>query len=125
MGEISWQKRLAIVLSAIWLALIGAFSRSESDSLTSFLILGVLPIAFCWGIAWVWSGFRRQRPTAPPAVTELRLRLSKNAVFVPNSLSDFLARPYCPIMAIFDGFWAPMWRPKKWASPLGQFGRPS
>jgi insertion element IS1 protein InsB len=28
-------------------------------------------------------------------------------------------------MPIFDGFWTPMRRPKKWASPLGQFGRPS
>jgi hypothetical protein len=52
------------------------------------------------------------------------LRPSKNAAFGPNSLPDFWSRPYCPIMAILDAFWAPMRRPKKWASPLGQFGRP-
>lgn len=70
MGHLSWQKRLAILLSIVWLALIAAISRSESDSLTVLLILGVLPIALSWGIAWVWLGFRKSRSTVSAASVE-------------------------------------------------------
>lgn len=70
MVDLSWQKRLAIVLSVVWLALIAAISRSVSDGFTVFLVLGALPIAFCWGIAWVWSGFRKQSPIAPAGPLE-------------------------------------------------------
>lgn len=71
MTELSWQRRLAIVLSAIWLALAGAISADEHNALMVFLMLGVLPVAFCWGVAWVWSGFRKQRtPTAAPPLDQ-------------------------------------------------------
>jgi hypothetical protein len=53
------------------------------------------------------------------------VRLSKNAVFGPNSLPGFWTRPSCPGMPILAGFWTPMRRPKKWARPKGQFGRPN
>jgi hypothetical protein len=64
MIELSWKRRLAIVLSAIWVMLIGAGTASDTtgaDALAAFLFLGVMPVALCWGVAWVWSGLRRQR----------------------------------------------------------------
>lgn len=67
MGDLSWQKRLAIVLSVAWLAVVAAISSSESNGFAVFLLIGALPIAFCWGIGWVWSGFRKQRPPKPTA----------------------------------------------------------
>ena len=59
----SWRRRLAILVSAIWLAFIGAGLAGdghEADPLGAFLFLGVMPVAFCWGVAWVWSGFRKR-----------------------------------------------------------------
>lgn len=55
----------------------------------------------------------------------IKTRLSKNAVFGPNSLSGFWTRPFCPGMPILAGFWTPMRRPKKWARPIGRFGQPN
>lgn len=75
MVELDWQRRLAIVLSVVWLVLAGAISSNERNSLMTFLILGALPMGFCWGFAWVWAGFRKHRATAvatAPVVDEPR-----------------------------------------------------
>jgi hypothetical protein len=64
MNELSWKRRLAILLSAIWVAYIGVWTASdttEANPLAAFVLLGAMPVALCWGVAWVWSGFRRQR----------------------------------------------------------------
>ncbi len=51
-------------------------------------------------------------------------RLSKNAVFWPNSLPSFWPRSYHIGMPKIAGFWARTRRSKKWARPMGCFGRP-
>ena len=63
-------RRLAILLSGIWLFLSGLFSLMigaeefflEYDPtaafLTAWLFVGVMPLGLVWGIAWVVSGYR-------------------------------------------------------------------
>ncbi len=60
-GEASWQRRLAIVLSFLWLAAIAAVGADERHGFALFLVLGLLPLAVIWGIWWVWSAYRRQK----------------------------------------------------------------
>lgn len=69
-GEMSWKRRLAIVLSFLWLAVFVAVGISERDGFTIFVALGLLPVATLWGVAWVWSAYRRQKApkeTSPSA----------------------------------------------------------
>ena len=62
MTEIGWKKRLAIVLSFLWIALAIVISVNEQqNSLGLFIALGILPPAIPWGIAWVWWGFRKRQ----------------------------------------------------------------
>lgn len=62
MNEIGWKKRLAIVLSFLWLAISAAIGVSERNGFALFVMLGLFPVAFLWGIGWVWSAYRRQSP---------------------------------------------------------------
>lgn len=74
MYQITWKTRLAIVLSVVWLALAAIVSRSESDSIGVFFVLGVFPIAILWGFAWVWTDFRKaRRPKSTPASSTVTL----------------------------------------------------
>lgn len=62
-SEIGWKKRLAIVLSFLWIAFAAVVSYDEQqNSFGIFVMLGILPIAIPWGIAWVWWGFRKYSP---------------------------------------------------------------
>lgn len=60
-SEIGWKKRLAIVLSFLWLAVFAIVGTSERDGFALFVALGLLPVATLWGIAWVWSAYRKQK----------------------------------------------------------------
>lgn len=63
MAEIGWKKRLAIVLSFLWIAFAVVVSVNEPrDGLGAFVALGILPLSIPWGIAWVWWGFRKRQP---------------------------------------------------------------
>lgn len=59
-SEIGWKKRLAIVLSFLWLAIFAAIGVSERNGFAMFVMLGLFPVAGLWGIGWVWSAYRRQ-----------------------------------------------------------------
>jgi hypothetical protein len=61
MPHLSWKTRLAVVLSAIWFLIALAIAGTEKNTLAIIGVLGVLPLAFVWGIAWVWLGYRKQR----------------------------------------------------------------
>lgn len=74
-GEISWKRRLAIVLSFLWLAIFTAIGTSERNGFAIFVALGLFPVAALWGIGWVWSAYRRQKTpnegiTPPPLVAK-------------------------------------------------------
>lgn len=72
-SEIGWKKRLAIVLSFLWLAIFAAIGVSERNGFAIFVMLGLFPVAVLWGIGWIWSAYRRQNPrriNAPSIRTE-------------------------------------------------------
>ena len=60
-GEMSWKRRLAIVLSFLWLAVFAAIGASERNGFAIFVALGLFPVAALWGIGWVWSAYRKQK----------------------------------------------------------------
>lgn len=61
-GEVSWKRRLAIVLSILWLAAFGALGAEERHGgFVIFLVFGLFPVVSLWGIWWVWSAYRRQK----------------------------------------------------------------
>lgn len=79
--EIGWKKRLAIVLSFLWIAFAVVVSVNEQqNSLGTFVALGVLPIAIPWGIAWVWWGFRKRQslPASKPQDDKESSRINSN-----------------------------------------------
>lgn len=56
--KISGKLRLAIFLSAVWLLLALFLAVTDSRfNLIIFLVAGVLPVAFVWGVIWVYRGF--------------------------------------------------------------------
>lgn len=60
-SEIGWKKRLAIVLSFLWLVIFAAIGVSERNGFALFVAFGLFPVAGLWGIGWVWSAYRRQK----------------------------------------------------------------
>ena len=52
-------KRVAIVASLLWPALIALYIKPWNSGWHIFLYLGIGPVALAWGIAWVSRGFRR------------------------------------------------------------------
>lgn len=73
LNQIPPSRRLAILLSGVWLFVSGLFSSvigaeeffSNFDFIGSFLVtwlfVGVMPLGLAWGAAWVVSGYRRER----------------------------------------------------------------
>jgi hypothetical protein len=55
-------RRLAVLISAVWLAVVFAVSESDPRYFGPSFILavGVAPVALAWGVAWVVAGFRRR-----------------------------------------------------------------
>lgn len=79
--EIGWKKRLAIVLSFLWIAFAVVVSVNEQqNSLGTFVALGVLPLVIPWGIAWVWWGFckRQSLPASKPQDDKENSRINSN-----------------------------------------------
>lgn len=81
MRELSWQLRLAIVLSAIWLVVAATISIGDPNGTVAFLMLGALPIGFFWGGAWIWSGYRKQHVTAITLVPISSERIEEASIF--------------------------------------------
>ena len=52
-------KRVAIVATLLWPALIALYIKPWNSGWHIFLYLGIGPVALAWGIAWVSRGFRR------------------------------------------------------------------
>lgn len=51
-------KRLAILLTGLWVVLAFVFLRPLSGNVMPFLAAGVLPMVVAWGIRWVVLGFK-------------------------------------------------------------------
>lgn len=64
MKNLSGWKRVAIVLSVIWIFVVSVWAH-ESGSARHFLprlvLVGALPLIISWGIYWVRQGFIRGR----------------------------------------------------------------
>ena len=57
---LSGKMRLAIAASVLWPALAAAFMQPWKNDLFQFLYIGIGPVAVCWIIYWVFTGFRRK-----------------------------------------------------------------
>jgi hypothetical protein len=57
---LSGKMRLAIAASVLWPALIAACLQPWKNDLFQFLYIGFGPVAVCWIIFWVFTGFRRK-----------------------------------------------------------------
>lgn len=58
--------RLSVLLSALWLSFLGLVAFSDQpwpsgQGWGQFLLLGVAPVGFVWGVWWVAQGFRRKQ----------------------------------------------------------------
>ncbi len=58
---IGWKTRAGIVLSAIWL-IVAYVVGDSGDRLSTFLLLGAMPLVVVWGVVWAVAGWRAQRP---------------------------------------------------------------
>ena len=56
---ISGKKRLAIVASILWPALMAGYFQPWKNNLVMFLYVGPGPVLFIWLVYWVFVGFRR------------------------------------------------------------------
>lgn len=66
--KFGWKKRVALVLSAVWLSLV-FLGADEYRRGSQLLGLGLLPLVVIWGIVWAVAGWRAQR-AEKPAVSE-------------------------------------------------------
>ena len=57
---LSGKMRLAIAASVLWPAAIAAYMQPWRDDLFPFLYVGLGPVAVCWVIYWVFTGFSRK-----------------------------------------------------------------
>jgi hypothetical protein len=58
----SGSRRLAIVLSLLWVAVwLLMYSMDPVFRLGPFVVIGVGPVALAWGLWWIVAGFRRDR----------------------------------------------------------------
>ena len=53
--------RLAIVTSVIWPAVVFFFMQPWNDRWFPFLYIAVGPVALIWAVAWIFSGFLKER----------------------------------------------------------------
>ncbi|HHF51509.1 MAG: hypothetical protein JRJ86_00095 [Deltaproteobacteria bacterium] len=58
-GLSGW-KRLAILASFLWPALLALYLKPWNSHWHIFLYVAVGPVALAWGILWIFSGFRKQ-----------------------------------------------------------------
>jgi hypothetical protein len=57
---LSGKMRLAIAVSVLWPAAMAAFMPPWKESLFPFLYIGLGPVAVCWIVFWVFTGFIRK-----------------------------------------------------------------
>jgi cell division protein FtsW (lipid II flippase) len=53
--------RLAILLTAFWIAGVAAVLKPWQGDPLPFVSLGLGPAAAAWGAAWVWLGYKKYR----------------------------------------------------------------
>lgn len=56
----SGPRRLAVFLSLLWVGYVtlNSMRRDDTFDLERFLMAGIFPVAFLWGVSWVVAGFR-------------------------------------------------------------------
>ena len=59
--RLSGWKRLAIVASALWLALSACYLKPKNDLWLFYLLMAAGPVVLAWGIFWVFSGFKKRK----------------------------------------------------------------
>ena len=59
LGLTGW-KRLAILASLLWPALLALYLKPWNSHWQIFLYVAVGPVVLAWGLLWVFSGFRKQ-----------------------------------------------------------------
>ena len=57
---LSGKMRLAIAASVLWPAVIAAYMQPWKNDLIQFLYIGFGPVAACWIVFWVYTGFIRK-----------------------------------------------------------------
>jgi hypothetical protein len=57
---LSGKMRLAIAASLLWPAVIAAFLQPWKEDFVPFLYIGLGPVAICWIVFWVFTGFHRK-----------------------------------------------------------------
>ena len=57
-GLSGW-KRLIIVASLLWPALLALYLKPWSNGWPGFLSMGLGPVIILWGVLWIIRGFRR------------------------------------------------------------------
>ena len=57
---LSGKMRLAIAASILWPAVVAAFMQPWKNDPFPFLYIGLGPVAACWMVFWVLTGFRRK-----------------------------------------------------------------
>lgn len=73
MIKLSVKKRVAILLTCLWILYITIESSKEFHfPWDMFLSLGIFPIVIIWGIYWVISGFKRDKPKSNPSHTTIQ-----------------------------------------------------
>ena len=81
-----WGRRLATVVTVLWIALV-YFAVGKDEKIVFFLV-GILPPALLWGVAWIWSGYRSQHPK----IAKARPASSRNNPVEPSPSSPILSR---------------------------------
>lgn len=51
-------RRLAIIVSVLWLALLAFFLKPWDSNWLVYLSVAVCPVALAWGVYWIFAGFR-------------------------------------------------------------------
>jgi hypothetical protein len=59
--KISGRWRLAILVSAVWLAATVLWFQPWAGDKTPFVVVGAAPVVVGWGLVWVVAGFRKRR----------------------------------------------------------------
>lgn len=62
--HLSGRMRLSIILSIVTPLTAGLVFEPWKHNLTSFILVGILPVAAGWAIYWIMSGFKK--PGKPP-----------------------------------------------------------
>ncbi len=52
--------RLAILVSFLWLVFFALYLRPWDKEWQIFIYVGITPVILCWGIFWIFLGFRKK-----------------------------------------------------------------